>query len=115
VSRVVLRLVEVRTDTHYPRFGGTVEVRLPRYEVLLDGEVIGEVEREMMTRETRTAGRRYVNSRWRSPGWTYRGANGRWSGLECYSRRGGVERLPRERGLRWPEDERLARAAEVRR
>jgi hypothetical protein len=47
-------------------------VRIDRqWEVTLDGEVLGYIRYDMLTRETRTAGKRYVNSRWQSPGWTY--------------------------------------------
>lgn len=38
----------------------------PRYEVALDGTVIGHVEGYNPTFEKRSKGRRYVNSRWRS-------------------------------------------------
>jgi len=90
-----------------------VEARLPRYEVLLDGRVIGEVWRDMLTRETGSKYNRYVSARWQSPGWVY-GVSGT-PRLECSSRRDGVERLLRNQGLRWPEGEALARTAEVRR
>ena len=113
--KIILRFVEVTTSIHHPRRGGAGrEVKLPRHEVLLDGMKIGEVERAMMTRETRTAGRVYVNSRWESPGWEYRSV-GRFGSTECYSRIDGVERLLREQGYRWPEDERLAKTARVER
>lgn len=71
------------------------DVRLSKFEVLLDGLPIGIVERVMLTRERRTPGRRYVNARWQSPGWRYRpGATPYgWGGREVPSRREGVERL----------------------
>lgn len=74
-------------------------VRLPSYRLLVDGEVVGTVERAMLTRERRTPGRRYVNARWQSPGWRYRRGIGWARGFECSSRRDGVEQLLRDSGL----------------
>lgn len=39
------------------------------WEVLVDGEVAGKVLYRLFTRERRSKGKRYVNARWRSPGW----------------------------------------------
>jgi hypothetical protein len=41
------------------------------YDVIVDGIVVGMIEYRMFTRETRTAGRMYVNSRWESPAWGF--------------------------------------------
>lgn len=64
------------------------------FEVSWDDQVIGTVERRMVTRERRTSGRRYVDARWESPGWVRRrSAGGR--ALECYTKRDGIEALLR--------------------
>ncbi|HEX8321603.1 hypothetical protein [Longimicrobium sp.] len=88
-------------------------IKLPRYQVRLDGETIGTVERALLTRERRTPGRRYVNSRWESPGWRYARTGSR--SLECTSRRSGVVEVLHDfgRGLPLTESEELAKAAKV--
>lgn len=48
------------------------------FSVYLDGELIGEIEHAMVTRERKSQKRMYVSSRWQSPGWTYRTPHGRW-------------------------------------
>lgn len=52
---------------------GKHEIRKQRigqvYAVMLDETLLGYVHRRMVTRETRSKGKRYVNSRWESPGW----------------------------------------------
>lgn len=41
------------------------------WRVELDGHLLGFVRYEMVEHERRTEGRRYVDDRWESPGWTY--------------------------------------------
>lgn len=49
----------------------TKGTELVGYDIMLDGVLVGRVMRVMMTREQRTPGKRYVNRRWQSPGWTF--------------------------------------------
>lgn len=82
--------------TYHPRSGGSQFVTTGQtFTVALDGEIIGTVERAMVTRESRTPGKRYVNARWYSPGWLYRigpvGESRR--GIESSTKREGIERL----------------------
>jgi len=49
-----------------------------QWYVYLDGELIGQIEYAMLTRETGPAARRYVSARWYSPGWRYRVAGDHW-------------------------------------
>ncbi|TDP89599.1 hypothetical protein EDF62_3353 [Leucobacter luti] len=81
------------------KYGEVSKTRIGRvYEVTLDGEAIGYVERSMLTRERRAQGLRYVLARWQSPGWQYRSSkHGR--NLECTSLKAGAEALVRE--LNW--------------
>ena len=83
------------------------DLPMPTYRVLLDGEMIGTVSRSMITHERRSKGARYVNARWQSPGWRW-SENGAF-GLECQTRRDGIKRLLRKRGM----DETLAETAKV--
>lgn len=46
----------------------------PLYEVLVDGETVGTVERCTFTRETGPVQRRYVSRRWESLGWASHGS-----------------------------------------
>lgn len=62
------------------------------WEVTIDGEVIGYIHYRLLTREQRTLGKRYVNSRWQSPGWT-RSATKHGRDLEVYSKKDAIERL----------------------
>jgi hypothetical protein len=62
------------------------------WEVTIDGEVIGYVHYRLLTREQRTPGKRYVNSRWQSPGWT-RSATKYGRSIEAYSKKDAIERL----------------------
>ena len=65
------------------------------WEVSLGGEVIGYIHYRLLTREQRTPGKRYVNSRWRSPGWTTSDTmHGR--NVEAYSKKDAIERLVRQ-------------------
>lgn len=64
------------------------------FEVSWAGEVIGTVERRMVTRERKTPGKRYVDARWESPGWVRRRSAGDRS-LECYTKSAGIEDLLR--------------------
>lgn len=114
MTAVVLRETNTTTRAYLPRRGLKREVTLRRFDVLMDGQKIGEVERAMLPREQRTPGRVYVNARWTSPGWQYRELTGR--ALECYSRRDGIERLVRQQpGMDWRQAEAAAKAARVER
>lgn len=80
VSDVVLLLVDEGRPVEYvtARSGRrTVQIDR-RWEVLRGGRRIGEVRYEMRTRETRSKGRTYVNSRWWSPGWIGRSSSSRY-------------------------------------
>lgn len=87
------------------------EIRLPSYDVYLDGTKIGRVYRAMVTHERRTKGNRYVNARWSSPGWRRSIAGGHSFGLETRSRTDGIEDLIRyaDKSVPWTEAEALAR------
>lgn len=65
------------------------------WTVTLDGVVIGRITYSMITRERKTPGRRYVNSRWESPGWrAYLPSAGAYGyGRESYSRADAVRHL----------------------
>ena len=65
-----------------------------RYAIVVDGKVIGHVERRLATRERKTPGKRYVNARWYSPGWFQVNKSGR--DLERYSRKDAVEAVLRD-------------------
>ena len=81
--------------TYRGRRGKKVTTRLGQEftVALATGEVLGTVERRMVTRETRTEGRTYVNDRWESPGWRFYPQGGAVRGFECYSKSGGIETL----------------------
>lgn len=100
------------------------QVKLVTYDVRVDGALVGQVLREMVTRETRSAGRVYVNSRWESPGWRnqldYRwaGKHGlqgrRYHGLDYYTRKAALEDLLHTAlGTDWGTAEAMAEAATV--
>lgn len=104
-----LRRVRDETATHNRK-----TVTLPKYEVVLDGTVVGRVERGMLTRERRSAGRRYVNARWTSPGWRYYAGGDAWGlGLECRSRRDGVANVLRALGWSWGDSDAAAKGVMV--
>lgn len=66
------------------------------WDVLLGDEVIGTLEYRMFTREDRTPGRMYVNSRWESPGWGYtEGARHTGPQWEARSKKDALERIVR--------------------
>jgi hypothetical protein len=46
-------------------------VKMKEYDVLLEGQKIGEVAQALATFERRTRGRTYVNSRWHNVRWFY--------------------------------------------
>lgn len=43
--------------------------KLNAYDIILDGVVIGTVRERLVTMESRSPGRMYVNYRWESPRW----------------------------------------------
>ena len=67
----------------------------PRYEVTLNGLVIGHVEGNNPTFERSSKGKRYVNSRWRSKRryWRVIGADGRTILHDVNTRKRAVEWL----------------------
>lgn len=67
------------------------------WDVLLDDEVIGQIEYRMFTRENRTPGRMYVNSRWESPGWGYSTGSGFGRQFEASSKKDALERIVKAR------------------
>jgi len=99
---VTLDLVRTETAQYKKK-----TINLPVYNVLLDDQVIGRVSRSMISRERRGKGLRYVYARWQSPGWRYTAEVGRL-GLECQSRRDGIERLLGRRGFNYLEARELA-------
>lgn len=89
---VVRQVSEGRLVTHKKK-----EVRTgQRFEVSLEGKVLGFVERRMLTRERRGEGMRYVYARWESPGWVHLGTGWSSRGFECPSKIEGVRTLVRE-------------------
>lgn len=77
------------------------------WHVYYDGEVIGAIRYALMTREQRTPGRTYVNSRWQSPGWqaiygekaknaTTEYATGFHRAREHYSKKDAIESIVRD-------------------
>ncbi len=82
------------------------------WHVLYDGEVIGSIVYRMFTREQRTPGKMYVNSRWQSPGWGYRSGEARSAydfhrPLEAFTKKDAVESIVRdhERNTKTPNKE----------
>lgn len=75
--------------------GQKITVKVDReWDVFLDDEKIGSIRYHMLTRERKTPGRMYVNSRWESPGWTWHPlGGGGWRGFELDSRKWCVEAL----------------------
>jgi hypothetical protein len=64
------------------------------YTVALDdGTVVGTVAYEMQTFERRTAGKTYVNSRWRSPRWFFYPTGVHRRSFECSSKKQAVDAL----------------------
>lgn len=69
-----------RYATHTPRRRGPRRtVTVGRYwDVHHDGKLVAQIRYIMITRETRSRGRTYVNSRWESPGWQVTTDRGRY-------------------------------------
>lgn len=87
---------------------------LHRYDVLVDGEVVGSVARETVTRERRTPGRRYVNARWTALGWFYYTTDSHRRSPERSSRADAVTQvLAHAWGKPWYECREAAKAAKV--
>lgn len=110
-ARVELRLVATETREYRSIRSRPVTAHLPTYEVVLDGKVVGRVERRMFTREVGPASRPYVSARWESPGWA---AGSGWDAYDMLTRRRAMESVLRDAGLTdWTEVEDLAKAAKV--
>lgn len=95
-SEPVLELIEPGERIKYRgKRGAEREVTINRkWRIELDGEVLGFVEYRMATREQRTPGRMYVNSRWRTPAWFYIPGPDAWRrGYETFSKKYAVERI----------------------
>lgn len=108
---MTLRAADV---TVKPRWSGPIDAHLEPtaetpggyrrescYDVTVDGEFVGRVFRREFTRETRTRGKRYVNRRWSSMGWTY--VVGERFGIgtfEADTRRDAVRMLLEDRDVR---------------
>lgn len=86
-----------RTESYRTkRTGERKSVRVGReWSVHIDGVLIGHIRYEMLTREQKTPGRTYVNSRWHSPGWQYRSTGLSWFEPVPSTRKAAVERLVR--------------------
>lgn len=99
VQVAIVQISEGEVVTHSPaRGGGKREVRIGQaFEVRADdeqGQVLGVVERRMLTRERKIPGRRYVEARWESPGWVTYGPNSLGSkAMECFTKREGISAL----------------------
>lgn len=101
------RMIEVRQVTpghqvtHVGRHSRTQRrVRIDRtWHVYHAGVLIGRVAYVMRTRETRSRGRTYVNSRWQSPAWIWddggddRYPDPHFRGLEAYSKTDAIARV----------------------
>ena len=99
---VQIRLInEGRPHTYSPKLSyGRKTINIGRvWQVLYNGEVIGGVRHEMLTRERRIPGRMYVASRWQSPGWqrTHKDPAENWyafhRALEASSRKSAIESI----------------------
>jgi hypothetical protein len=68
-----------------------------QWDVLLDGEKVGEIRYEMVSRERGPRQARYVTKRWSVPGWLYRhtaeAGRGIFSWSEATSRKQAIERI----------------------
>lgn len=97
-ENAVVTLVKEGEDVEYRGRRGSAKrtLRVNReWHVTIDGEFAGRIQYLMLTRETRSEGRVYVNDRWTSPGWRYSfTADGR--GFEVPSRRQGVALIVQE-------------------
>lgn len=89
---------EGHEKTYRTARGAKNTVQIDRvWRVLKDGEIIGTIVYEMITRETRSKGRMYVNRRWESPGyrWTLGTKRYGWRS-EAYSRSDAIEKIIRD-------------------
>ncbi len=71
------------------------------WDVFFEGEYVGSVLYSMLTRERRSGQRTYVDSRWRSPGWTstcprHDGSRSYLRGTESDTRSEAIVRLVRD-------------------
>lgn len=77
------RVVKLKTYSVREAYGpGEV---IPEGQSLLAGKEVGIVRQRLFTRERKIPGKRYVLSRWESPGWVFEIGPGKTS-AECYSR-----------------------------
>lgn len=60
------------------------------------GEVIGKIRYRMLTRERRGKGKRYVYSRWQSPGWEYSDDGHYWAEPIPGTKKECLERIVRD-------------------
>lgn len=107
-----------RTDTKTVRVAGrnrATDRTLSTYEVHdQDGNLIGKVAQAVVTRESRTPGRRYVNARWNSVAWKYQtGTDYMPSRTEQTTRKDALVSLLESHGLNWQDARDAAEAATV--
>lgn len=62
------------------------------WAVDVNGEFVGTVRYGLLNRERKSPGKRYVNARRDSPGWTYI-YPGQFRGVEAYSKTEAIDRL----------------------
>lgn len=98
---VTVELVEPGELLEYRAKSGKKTVRINRvYRCMVDGHQAGFIRYMMLTRERSTPGKRYVNSRWSSPGWAAdENLHGR--AFECDSLKHGAERTARDHRRGW--------------
>lgn len=80
------------------RRGTPRNIRVDRVWEVRDGErVVGSITYDLITREQRTPGKMYVNSRWQSPGWRWNMGPRKWGyRSEAYSQTHAIENIIRE-------------------
>jgi hypothetical protein len=100
----VVRMIDGEPITYRGRNRGTtMTARVGSVFHVYDADTglyLGRIARRMITRETRSGQRVYVNARWQSPGWVYAAggdepsiATPHFRGLEAESRRDAVDRI----------------------
>lgn len=91
---VAVEHVREGTPTTYGSRHGQKTTKIgDRWHVKHNGKVIGIIERDLVTREQKTPGRMYVNSRWKSPGWRYGIGEPNYLRQEAYSKKDAIERI----------------------
>ena len=65
-----------REATYRPQRGGRRTVQLSTYSVYLDGVFVGHVYQDVVSRDKRIPGARYVLSRYEAVAWRWKDASG---------------------------------------